>query len=166
MKKFSPEKKNPDLQYPLLAKRQKASTVMERKVRRLLNEQTAQSQDEAWRILSAISPSKRGAEWYFLSGCLRYRLGHFTDTFAYLEKAVELSDGKIPEYQAMKDTLTQTSITLSPPTDQDPLQGIQPASRGSMFAGFMGECCTEGCCECLCEGCCEGLCDGCDCDCG
>ena len=142
---------------------------MERKVRRLLNEQTDESHREAWQILTAISPQKRSAEWYFLSGCLRHRLGYLTDAEFYLEKAVELSHGSIPEYQTMKETLLNPNAIHF--ADPDSMAGVEPASKGSMFVGCMEECfiegCGECCCECCgegcCEGICEGLCDGCDC---
>ena len=143
---------------------------MERKVRRLLNEQTDESHREAWQILTAISPQKRSAEWYFLSGCLRHRMGYITDATAYLDLAIERSSGQIPEYKTMKDALTNTTITLRDPEAQDSLQDIPPAGKGSMFFGCVEEgcieCCGEICCEGCCQGCCEGGCDGCDCDCG
>lgn len=170
MKKTSSDTTQP--KYPMLAKRQKKSTIMERKVRRLLNQQTDQGDREAWKILSAIQPQKRGAEWYFLSGCLRHRMGYYTDADAYLDTAIRLSNGKVEEYIHIKEKLnTPEGI----PSVSFNFQDAPPMSKGEMCGECAGECFIEGCAECCgtgcCEGCtegcatgcCEGCCDGCDC---
>lgn len=169
-KKFAPKSSQSRLKYPLLEKRQKTSTVMERRVRRLLNEQTDKSHQEAWRTLASIDPKKRSEEWYFLSAVLRYRMQYLTDAEAYIDRAIELSGGKIQEYIQTKEAWTTgmqaEPIHFSNPPDDTPM------SKGAMFCDCMEECCIEGCCECCTdcecctEGCCEGCCDGCDCDCG
>lgn len=155
--------------YPTLAKRQKDSTVIERRVRRLLNRQTPEDDENARQLLATIRPDKRGAEYYFLSGCLRHRLGHLTDALAYLDRACELSKNKCSEYTKLRDTVRAAAAPTTEALEHfaviDP-EG-QPHSRGRTFVfwNFMGECCTEGCCECCIEGCCEGCADGCSCDC-
>ena len=164
-------------QYPWLVNRHKHSTVIERRVRRFLNRQTPEGDEEARKLLSAIPPEKRGEEYYFLSGCLRHRMGHTTDAMAYLDRACELAQGKISEYEKVRATL-QSEAEPTPEdmenfmTFDDDGQMYQP-HRAFVFWNFVGECCVEGCFECACEGCtsgcaegcCEAGCDGCSCDC-
>lgn len=159
-----------------LEKRQKSSTVIERRVRRLLNRHTEASDREAWKILSAVNPDKRSAEWYFLLGCLRYRMGHLTDALSHFNYACELSKGKIPEYERFRDELTEatrlTSETLARfgEVEDVPPGCVTNGGKRDVFFGFVGEVCVEGCCECSCQCCaeggCEACCSNCDCDCG
>ena len=163
--------------YPMLAPKQKNSSVTERRVRRCLNRQTPEGDEQARTLLAAIPPEKRGAEYYFLAGCLRYRLGHIMDAKAYLDRACELSWGKIPEYETVRDSLDETSAPTPEETENfaviDPTGEVYQPRRAYVFWGGLGECCTEACCECGCEvcteGCCEGCasgcCEGCSCDC-
>ena len=162
--------------YPWLVKKQKTSTVIERRVRRFLNQQTPEGDENARQLLSTISSDKRSAEYYFLSGCLRHRMGHMTDAMAYLDRACEMAQGKIPEYETIRN-----SLKLDAEPTPEVLENFADFESGDIyrprpafvFWNFMGECCAEGCMECTCdaccegcgEGCCEGCCEGCSCDC-
>ncbi len=63
---------------------------------------------EAEAVLSAMEGELRGAEWYFLMGCVMVRRGNYTDAGHYFDYACE-RDPYNSEYQSARETLRQRS---------------------------------------------------------
>lgn len=63
---------------------------------------------EAEAVLSAMEGELRGAEWYFLMGCVMVRRGNYTDAGRYFDYACE-RDPYNSEYQSARETLRRRS---------------------------------------------------------
>lgn len=107
------------------------------KVRMLINQNEIM---EADRLLQSVSQSTRGAEWYFLMGCVLFKRGYFLDAQRMFDQACSL-DPQNAEYRNARDTLR---------------------SRASAYGGGyrttqssdcdMCSCCSNLlCADCLCE---------------
>lgn len=55
-------------------------------------------------MLNSIEQTKRGAEWFFLKGCILVHKGYYFDALRYIERACEL-DPANQEYATLRDNL-------------------------------------------------------------
>ena len=55
-------------------------------------------------MLNSIEQTKRGAEWFFLKGCILVHKGYYFDALRYIERACEL-DPTNQEYANLRDNL-------------------------------------------------------------
>lgn len=100
--------------------------------------------DEAQHELDMFDLSSRDAEWYFLSGSVLYRRGHFSNAYSSFATAVNM-DPNNPEYrQALNNMQRQGSGDYSGPY------------RTGGNAGGCNSCdfcssliCADCCCECM-----------------
>lgn len=74
-------------------------------VRYLINNQNYSEADVK---LEAIDNSQRGAEWYFLKGCLLTQRGWFLDAQKYFETACRM-DPQNPEYRQAAESLRNSA---------------------------------------------------------
>ena len=98
--------------------------------------------DDAQALLRAIPERERGAEWYYLMGCVLLRYGHLIDAQSYLDRACRL-DPYNAEYRTVADRLrVQTTASAG--------------GYRTMQGGGCSECdicssllCADCCCECM-----------------
>lgn len=109
-------------------------------VRRLIN---AGDIDGAYDILNNVAPAARGAEWYFLAGCVEVRYRHFADAARFLNEACRL-DPYNTEYRMARDGLRRQT--------EDYGGGYRTTTRSG---GCCDVCGTLLCADCCCE-CCGG----------
>ncbi len=111
-------------------------------VRSLIN---ARRFDEAAAILYSTSSQARGAEWYYLFGCVMLGKGNYAEAIRNIETACYM-DPSNSEYQAAKNSLSRSAASYG---------------RGYSTATNAGGCSTCDicsslmCADCLCE-CCGG----------
>ncbi len=105
---------------------------------------------EADELLQTVSVSERGAEWYFLEGCITTQKGWFLDASKYFEKACELEPTN-EEYRMAYEKLKENTQTYA----RGYRQSASPDGRHCNIT-----CCDLLCLECFCEFCCEGICEG------
>lgn len=55
-------------------------------------------------MLNSISQTQRGAEWFFLKGCILVHRGYYFDAMRYIDRACEL-DPSNREYATLRDNL-------------------------------------------------------------
>ena len=56
------------------------------------------------RMLNGIEQTNRGAEWFFLKGCILVHKGYYFDALRYIDRACEL-DPANQEYATLRDNL-------------------------------------------------------------
>lgn len=101
--------------------------------------------EQAQVVLDGVPISDRNAEWYFLSGMVQFKRGHFDNAYSSFANAVRL-DPTNPEYaQAYRNIQRRASGSF----------GGNPY-RGASNAGGMDACdccqtliCADCCCECM-----------------
>jgi tetratricopeptide (TPR) repeat protein len=99
--------------------------------------------DDAQAILRSVPEGERGAEWFYLMGCVLLRYGHLIDAQSYLDRACRL-DPYNAEYRTVADRLrVQTAASAG---------GYRTTTHG----GGCSECdicssllCADCCCECM-----------------
>ena len=99
--------------------------------------------DDAQALLRSVPESERGAEWFYLMGCVLLRYGHLIDAQSYLDRACRL-DPYNAEYRTVADRLrAQTTAAAG-------------GYRTSTQVGGCSECdicssllCADCCCECM-----------------
>ena len=55
-------------------------------------------------LLNGVDQTKRGAEWFFLKGCILVHRGYYFDAMRYIDRACELDPGN-REYSTLRDNL-------------------------------------------------------------
>lgn len=101
--------------------------------------------DEAQLVLDGVPMNKRNAEWYFLSGSVQYKRGHFDEAYTSFATAARLNPQN-PEYAAAFSRMQRQSG----PYSSNPYR-----SAGNM--GGSMDCCNccsnliiaDCCCECM-----------------
>ena len=117
-------------------------------VRSLINQQQFA---EAEVMIDSISPSERGAEWYFLKGCLLTHRGWFLDAQKCFETACRLDPTNV-EYRQALDALSRNASAYSNTWGNAP----KNTGKANCMDSF---CCAADCCTDLI--CLDILCDCC-----
>ena len=91
-------------------------------------------------MLNNISQTQRGAEWFFLKGCILVHRGYYFDASRYLDRACEL-DPTNREYSTLRDNLRVQSQTYSNPTQHQQGGGCNMCDVCSLLI----------CLDCLCR---------------
>ncbi len=97
---------------------------------------------EAGRLLKAVPPADRDAEWNFLYGCVEIRLGHYIDAQRYFDLACSMDPYNL-EYKNARDQLNRQAngygggyTTFEP----------RGCSGCEICSGLL---CADCCCECM-----------------
>ncbi|MBO5312686.1 MAG: DnaJ domain-containing protein [Clostridia bacterium] len=90
-------------------------------------------------LLNNIDQTKRGAEWFFLKGCILVHKGYYFDALRYIERACELDPGNT-EYSTLRDNLRVQSQNYS-----------NPSSRANTGCNMCDICSFLICMDCLCR---------------
>lgn len=98
---------------------------------------------EAEAVLSAMGSELRGAEWYFLMGCVMVRRGNYTDAAHYFDYACE-RDPYNSEYQSAREALRQRSTSYRQAE-------FTPGCSSICTALLCADCCSN--CLCNSRGC-------------
>lgn len=94
----------------------------------------------AEKMLNDIPQTQRGAEWFFLKGCILVHRGYYFDAMRYVDKACEL-DPSNREYSTLRDNLRVQSQTFSNPTQHQQSGGCNMCDVCSFLI----------CLDCLCR---------------
>ena len=96
---------------------------------------------KAQNLLNSVSSAERGAEWFFLSGCVMLRRGYYVDAQRYFDMACQ-KDPQNAEYRNAADSLRRNA-----------------GGFGSGYNTSVGGCsgcdictslmCADCCCECM-----------------
>lgn len=107
-------------------------------IRNLIN---ANNVREADRLLRAIPPEERGAEWHFLTGCVLFKRGYYVDAQKLFDRACEM-DPYNQEYRTAREQINQQATAsgyrTAPTSDMD--------SACSCCSTLL---CADCCCECM-----------------
>lgn len=107
-------------------------------IRNLIN---ANNVREADRLLRAIPPEERGAEWHFLTGCVLFKRGYYVDAQKLFDRACEM-DPYNQEYRTAREQINQqanaSGYRTAPTSDMD--------SACSCCSTLL---CADCCCECM-----------------
>ena len=68
-------------------------------------------------MLNNIPQTNRGAEWFFLKGCILVQRGYYFDAMRYIDRACEL-DPSNREYSTLRDNLRVQSQSYGNPTSR------------------------------------------------
>ncbi|MBO5286737.1 MAG: DnaJ domain-containing protein [Clostridia bacterium] len=90
-------------------------------------------------LLNSIDQTKRGAEWFFLKGCVLVHSGYYFDAMRYIDRACEL-DPNNQEYRTLRDNLRTQSANYG-----------NPASRNAGGCNMCDICSFLICMDCLCR---------------
>lgn len=90
-------------------------------------------------LLNGVNQIDRGAEWFFLKGCILVHRGYYFDAMRYIDRACELDPGN-REYATLRDNLRVQSNNYSSATSS-------PAGGCSMC----DVCSFLICLDCLCR---------------
>ena len=109
------------------------------KIRQAINSRNFRYAEQ---LLGSVKAENRGAEWYFLRGCVLLQGQYYFDALNYLDKACQM-DPNNPEYRNMRDRVrSQTN-------------GYGAGQRGQTNAGgcnLCDVCMALYCLDCLCGG--------------
>ena len=109
------------------------------KIRQAINSRNFRYAEQ---LLGNVKAEERGAEWYFLRGCVLLQGQYYFDALNYLDKACQM-DPNNPEYRNMRDRVrSQTN-------------GYGAGQRGPTNAGgcnICDVCMALYCLDCLCGG--------------
>ena len=89
--------------------------------------------------LNSIPQTSRGAEWFFLKGCILVQRGYYFDAMRYIDRACEL-DPANREYAMLRDNLRVQSQSYG-----------NPASRQAGGCNMCDVCSVLICLDCLCR---------------
>ena len=107
-------------------------------IRNLIN---ANNVREADRLLRAIPPEERGAEWHFLTGCVLFKRGYYVDAQKLFDRACEM-DPYNQEYRTAREQINRqanaSGYRTAPTSDMD--------SACSCCSTLL---CADCCCECM-----------------
>lgn len=90
-------------------------------------------------MLNGIAQTQRGAEWFFLKGCILVHRGYYFDAMRYIDRACEL-DPSNREYATLRDNLRVQSQSYG-----------NPASHQSGGCSMCDVCSFLICLDCLCR---------------
>lgn len=68
-------------------------------------------------LLNGVAQTSRGAEWFFLKGCILIQRGYYFDALRYIDRACELDPGN-REYTTLRDNLRVQSQSYGNPTSR------------------------------------------------
>lgn len=91
-------------------------------------------------MLNNIPQTSRGAEWFFLKGCILVQRGYYFDATRYINRACEL-DPNNREYSTLRDNLRVQSQSYGSPN-------ARPANGGCNMCDI---CSILICLDCLCR---------------
>lgn len=91
-------------------------------------------------MLNNIPQTGRGAEWFFLKGCILVQRGYYFDATRYIDRACEL-DPNNREYATLRDNLRVQAQSYGNPNSR-------PASGGCSMCDV---CAALACLDCLCR---------------
>ena len=97
--------------------------------------------DEAIRMLDAVEPSKRDAEWYFLNGSVQYKRGWFDNAYTNFATACKMNPSN-PEYRAAFNNIQSRRRGFNPYNTTGRTQGN--CCTGDMCTNLI---CADCCCE-------------------
>jgi len=113
------------------------------------------SYSDAEILLNAISSQDRGAEWFFLTGCVQFQRGWYFDAHRNFQTACQMDPNNDEYRAAMEDMQRQTDNVNNFNTQQ----GQGPQQQSACGGGPNGNCnmcdvCSAFMCmDCLCGGC-------------
>ena len=90
-------------------------------------------------MLNSIEQTNRGAEWFFLKGCILVHKGYYFDALRYIERACEL-DPTNQEYATLRDNLRVQSQSYG-----------NASSRSAGGCSMCDICSFLICLDCLCR---------------
>ncbi len=99
---------------------------------------------DARSMLAAIPEAERGAEWHYLSGCVLFGMGQYTDAVRYIETACYMAPEN-EEYETARRSIRQNASQYG--------RGYTQSHGGGCSTCDI--CQTLICADCLCE-CCGG----------
>lgn len=91
-------------------------------------------------MLNNIPQTSRGAEWFFLKGCILVQRGYYFDATRYIDRACEL-DPSNREYSTLRDNLRVQSQSYGNPNSRPAAGGCNMCDICSMLI----------CLDCLCR---------------
>ena len=101
--------------------------------------------DEAQMELDSIDTASRNAEWYFLSGSVLYKRGHFSSAYSSFSTAVNMEPDNMEYRQALNNMQRQGAGGFN-----------SPYRTGNNMGGSCNTCdfcqtliCADCCCECM-----------------
>ncbi len=107
-------------------------------VRRLINEGQI---SVAERILLAMSPTQKNAEWHFLMGCVLLHRGYFSDAIRMIDKACRM-DPYNEEYRNAREQIRKQSQSFG--------ANYRAANDADAACSICSSLvCADGCCECM-----------------
>lgn len=92
-------------------------------------------------MLNNIPQTNRGAEWFFLKGCILVQRGYSFDAMRYIDRACEL-DPSNREYSMLRDNLRVQSQSYGNPN-------VRPSASGG--CNMCDVCTALVCLDCLCR---------------
>ncbi|MBP3495580.1 MAG: DnaJ domain-containing protein [Clostridia bacterium] len=92
-------------------------------------------------LLNGVEQLKRGAEWFFLKGCVLLQSGYYFDAMRYIDRACEL-DPNNAEYRTLRDNLQRQANSYG-----------NPHSRQGTGCNLCDICATIYCLDCMCGMC-------------
>ena len=95
---------------------------------------------EAERLLGEVEAEDRGAEWFFLLGCVQLRKGYYVDAQHSFDTAYGMEPGN-NEYWQFKEKMHERSRRFS--------QGSSTSGNGGCCSTCYSILCADCCCECL-----------------
>lgn len=119
-------------------RRQSGSNAQFAQIRYLINSNNIR---EADRLLRAIPPEERNAEWHFLTGCVLFKRGYYVDAQKLFDRACEM-DPYNQEYRTARDQINQQANN-NPGYRTTGTSGVDACTCCNSLL------CTDCCCECM-----------------
>lgn len=118
-----------------------ASSELYARIRNLINQEEIR---EAEHQLYGIAEGERGAEWYFLMGCVLFKKGFYVDAQQMFDRACAM-DPYNAEYREAKRRMTESGEQYG--------GGYRTGSGNGSFCSACDCCssliCADCCCECM-----------------
>lgn len=115
------------------------STGLYAQIRTLINHNEIR---EAERLLYGVSANERGAEWYFLMGCVLFKKGFYVDAQQMFDRACAM-DPYNTEYREAKARMETTGAQYG--------NGYRTTAGSDTFCNACDCCSNLICADCLCE---------------
>lgn len=119
-------------------RRQSGSNAQFAQIRYLINSNNIR---EADRLLRAIPPEERNAEWHFLTGCVLFKRGYYVDAQKLFDRACEM-DPYNQEYRTARDQINQQANN-NPGYRTTGTSGVDACTCCNSLL------CADCCCECM-----------------
>ena len=100
---------------------------------------------QADNMLSAVDPTMRDAEWYFLKGSVCYKRGWFNEAYENFSRAASINPGNAEYTAALNQLNSQRTGSMA----GDPMGGAYRNRNADAMNCCCDLICLDSCCECM-----------------